>query len=172
MRAAPTLLVCALLALSVAPVEARVRLDVLKAERERREAARTGRKIVTERPSLYARVCSLCDRVKPPIQKKALTHKESFLSVFVPLFFLPAPMRWKVWVTVFFAAPQKHPAWLPGSLQEGFAELEIRKRIWGAREKASNYLLQVSLPIVIAREMSMPLLGRVYTRLREMEKAS
>jgi len=53
MRAAhPLLLVCALLALCAAPVQARVRLDALKAERERRSAARQGRTITQARATL------------------------------------------------------------------------------------------------------------------------
>ena len=45
---------------------------------------------------MYERVCTLCERAKPPIRQKTLTHKESFLSVFLPLLFLPAPLQWKV----------------------------------------------------------------------------
>lgn len=169
---AAALLVFGLLALCAAPAEARVRLDALKAERERRQAARQGRPVSTERPSLFARVCSVCEHAKPPIRHKALTHKESFLSVFLPLVFLPATLTWKVWITLFFAVPQKHPAWLPGALQERFAALGLRTRVWAAREKLFNYLVQVSLPIVVAREISQPLLGRVYSRLWEMEMNS
>ena len=82
-----------------------------------------------------------------------------------------APPASQVYLTLYLSAPQRHPAWLPGPLQERFAALAIRQRIWGAREQLWNYLVRVSLPIALARELSTPLLGRVYTRLWEMEEA-